>query len=74
MYAVSVQLEPTFSAARPELLFSRYFSADRSRQQSYDLSRDGRFLMVDEVSDPLPDRVIVVLNFAEELRRLVPVE
>ena len=74
MYAVSVQLDPTFSAARPELLFSRLFFADRDRQHTYDVSSEGRFLMVEELSDPHRDRVIVVLNFAEELKRLAPAE
>ena len=75
MWAVAVELEPTFRAARPELLFTRRFYSDRGRGQTYDISPDGqRFLMVEEIGSDERDQTILVLNWSEELKRLVPTE
>ena len=77
MMAVSVDTEPMFSAEAPELLFEQqYFSFQAFR--TYDVAPDGRFLMVKEGATPedasAPTAQLhLVLNWFEELKRLVPV-
>ena len=70
--AVSVLPGPTLTFGAPTPLFTgNYFR--RASGRSYDVSPDGqRFLMIKEsVSDV--SNLIVVLNWQEELKRLVPV-
>jgi len=75
MMAVSVQTEPTFRAGRPEVLFEGSYVRSRkgsSGYQYYDISPDGqRFLMVKAVEGST-GQINVVLNWFEELKRLVP--
>ncbi len=77
MMAVSLRTEPTFEADRPAVLFEGSYSYGRSDvTPQYDVSRDGqRFVMVKAASDagerPLT-QINVVLNWFEELKRLVP--
>ena len=39
---------------------------------NYDVSSDGRFLMVEPEENEGPTQLYVVLNWFEELKRLVP--
>ncbi len=74
MMSVSVQTKPTFSAGKPEVLFEgSYLSSSLSPGFLYwDVTPDGqRFLMIKEDRKE-PGRINVVLNWAEELKRLVP--
>ena len=80
MYAVAVEPEAAeFSFDAPVLLFSgSFFGAATVDTHSYDVARDGRFLMIQrdgatEASNS-PARIIVVQNWFEELKRLVPTE
>ena len=57
------------------------FSSGRflpSTSRSYDVSGDGRFLMLKPVagseSAPAPTSLVVIQNFHEELKRLVPIK
>jgi serine/threonine-protein kinase len=75
MMAVSVQANATFTHGTPRKLFDTTYFQAIGRQ--YDVSRDGqRFLMIKEA--PRGDRpdgpahMVVVLNWLEELARLVP--
>ena len=73
MMAVSIQTEPTFRAGRPEVLFEGSYRSTQNPAglQYYDLSPDGqRFLMIKKDDDPA--QINVVLNWFEELKRLVP--
>ena len=78
MMVVPVETDPTFSAGAPEVLFDQqyYFTGTR---RTYDLAPDGRFLMVkdsavgDDAEGPAA-QIILVQNWFEELKRLVPVE
>jgi len=73
MMAVSVEKEPTFSAGKPEVLFEgSYLSSESDPEfQYYDISPDGqRFLMIKEEQER--GQIHVVLNWFEELKRLVP--
>ncbi len=74
MVAVSVQTEPTFRRGRPEVLFEGTYVSSRfiSGYQYYDISRDGqRFLMI-KAEEGSTAQINVVLNWFEELKRLVP--
>ena len=76
MMAVSVEADPTFRAGNPEVLFNQpyYFNPN---YRTYDLAPDGRFLMVkesavgDDAEGPAA-QIILVQNWFEELKRLVP--
>jgi len=73
MMAVSVQTEPTFRRGRPEVLFEGAYVSSRyiSGHPYYDISLDGqRFLMIKAVDQST--QINVVLNWFEELKRLVP--
>jgi len=73
MMAVAVQTRPSFSHGTPEELFEGEYMS-RSYVSAYDVHSDGdRFLMV--ASGPAQSQQIhVVLNWSEELKRLVPTE
>ena len=76
MMAVEVTTRPAFSAGRPRRLFEgRYLaSVFPLIGVAYDVSPDGqRFLMIKEVEQsPSATQVVVVQNWFEELKRLVP--
>ncbi len=76
MMVVSIQTEPTFKAGRPRVLFEGlYLSTNISPgYQYYDISSDGqRFLMIKAVEGST-GQINVVLNWFEELKRLVPTD
>jgi hypothetical protein len=81
MMAVEVSVEPTLSAGRPQKLWEGKYTHGTSSScgmpglssSNYDVSPDGqRFLMIDDDEEnAITSReVIVVLNWADELRRL----
>ena len=78
MILVPVQTEPTFKAGRPTVLFEGSYSRARPgvTLANYDITPDDqRFIMVQEDSDEgerSATQINVVLNWFEELKRLVP--
>ena len=78
MMVVPVETEPTFRAGDPEVLFDQQYYVRRS-DRTYDLAPDGRFLMVkasagiDDADGPAT-QIILVQNWFEELKRLVPID
>ena len=68
MMAVAVTTEPTFTIGTPEVLFEQPYY--RSGGRHYDLAPDGRLLMIKQRSATV--NIHVVLNWFEELQRLVP--
>ena len=74
MMAVDITTEPTFSAGKPRVLFeSDYYQSSAGRE--YDVTPDGqRFLMVrtENLERETVTELHVVLNWFEELKRLVP--
>ena len=77
MMVTSVELGETFEATSPQLLFEGDYVNEPppSGSQTYDVSRDGqRFLMTQPVEQPNSERIIVVQNWFEELKRLVPTD
>ncbi|GMR24576.1 MAG: hypothetical protein BMS9Abin37_3137 [Acidobacteriota bacterium] len=59
--------------SEPALLFDGPYAAstDGDGSQTYDAAPDGRFIMV-EPDESSSSRLVVVLNWVEELKRLVP--
>ena len=75
MMAVNVETDPRFSAGLPRILFEGRFQMGRGGGQNYDVSSDGRrFLMIRSPQGQELTEIRVVLNWAEELKRLVPTE
>jgi hypothetical protein len=76
MMAVPVTAGATFRAGPPRMLFEgQYYSTVMVR--SYDVAPDSsRFLMVRDVERPplKPTNIILVQNWFEELKRLVPMK
>ena len=75
MMAVEIQIQPTFSAGKPQLLFETFLPAARA-MRSYDVTPNGqRFLMTKVSEQELPaTQLTVVQNWFEELKRLVPTD
>ena len=72
MMVVSVETEPVFSAGKPEVLFEGSYVSHSGGMQYYDISPDGQqFLMLKE-EQTTTGQINVVLNWFEELKRLVP--
>ena len=74
---VAVTGGPTWTGGLPtKVLDGRYLaSLGGNYQRNYDIAPDGRFLMMKEgISDAtgVPPQIVVVENFDEELKRLVP--
>ena len=69
-----VQADDTFTAERPEVLIeSRYATPNNGR--TYDIHPDGsRFMMIKDLEQRGPDELHVIVNWFEELKRLVPTD
>jgi len=74
MMAVPVESGTSFSTGTPELLFEGSFKLGAYGSLSYDVSTDGRFLMMERSQEATADRLHVVLDWFEELKRLAPTE
>jgi serine/threonine-protein kinase len=74
MMAVAIETEPELSVGTPRLLFEgRFLPGPPWSRRNYDISPDGqRFLMIKRKQDLVPTEIIVILNWFEELKRLVP--
>jgi hypothetical protein len=75
--AVAVETEDEFSFAAPVELFSEpYFINAVPFVRSYDVARDGRFLMIQPQGSPDDpaglSSIVVVENWLEELKQRVP--
>jgi len=74
MVAVEVNGDPTFTAGRQEVLFSMDGYMGSNGNPMYDVSRDDqRFVMLSVVVGRLDtSELLMVQNFDEELKRLLP--
>ena len=76
MFAVAVQSGTTLVAGRPRVLFEFAMLAQAGGNRPYDIAPDGRFLIIRsgqaEGSGDTAASLIVVQNWTEELKRLVP--
>jgi hypothetical protein len=78
MMVVSVTTSPTFRASAPSVLWEGAYSRGLGSScgmpgvtsSNYDVTVDGqRFLMVRDDDDVTSTRIVVVLNWIEEVRR-----
>ncbi len=74
MMAIPVVRGTSFMPGEPELLFEGRFKLGVHGSLSYDVSADGRFLMMERSQDEITDRLHVVLDWFEELESLAPTE
>ncbi len=78
MMAVDITAQASFAAGKPRQLFEgHYLTGGGYARANYDVSPDGqRFLMLRPVEgeQAAPTQINVVLNWTEELKRLVPTE
>jgi len=75
MMAVEIATQPGFTAGKPRVLFEGDYLPTPLQFPNYDVSQDGqRFLMLkpSEQEAAAPTQINVVLNWFEELKRLVP--
>ena len=76
LMAVGVQTEPSFAPGAAEEVFGGYYAPGGGAVgRTYDISPDGeRFLMIKESGsdETSSTEFILVLNWFEELKRLVP--
>jgi eukaryotic-like serine/threonine-protein kinase len=77
MSAVAVQSATTLVAGRPQVLFELAMLVQAGGNRPYDIGPDGRFVIIRNAqgdTDSAPaSNLIVVQNWFEELKRLVPV-
>ena len=73
--AVNIQTDPSFTAGNPEVLFEGQYNLGPGGR-TYDVSPDGeRFLLIRQVEGASgTEQIIIVQNWIEELKRLVPTE
>jgi hypothetical protein len=74
MYVAKVSAGNAFQHETPTELLEGVYSRATTRHQTYDVSDDGRFLMVKPEPVSPPRQLDIVLNWFEELERLVPTE
>ena len=67
-----IRYEPEFAVGEPTRLFEGAYTTDRA--PDYDVSRDGRFLMIREVGDDTstPAHLVIVQSWFEDLEARVP--
>jgi hypothetical protein len=69
MMAVRISPKGEFSFEPPQMLFEGNYV--QNNRPSYDVSSDGRFLMIKSAAEESA-QINVILNWTEELKRLVP--
>ena len=75
LMAVTVERGSNFAFGRAEMLFQGNYPAPNAGRLLYDVSLDGqRFLMIRNAAEAesAPPHIVVVENWTEELKRLVP--
>ncbi len=80
MTAVPIEADASFAFGNPEVVLEEtyYFRRSANLGRTYDISPDGkRFLMIKEGGprdETEPTQLILVLNWFDELKRLVPTD
>ncbi len=76
MMAVPVQFGTALAAGHPKVLFDFAMLPILGGSRPYDIAPDGRFLIIPsgqaDVTDGTAQEIVVVQNWTEELKRLVP--
>jgi serine/threonine-protein kinase len=73
MMAAPITYEPSFEVGQPEVLFTGSFEGETRNLATYDISADGKKFLMVEV-DPTDSQIVIVTNWFEELKRLVPTD
>jgi eukaryotic-like serine/threonine-protein kinase len=74
MMAVDIKTSPTVTIGAPHRLFERRYNPSVGYWPNYDVTPDGqRFLMIKGTGLEGPRQINVVLNWLDELNRLVPI-
>jgi len=77
MMVVTVATDTGFHAGIPEILFEGNFVLENfdSGATNYDVTPDGQhFLMIKAIEEEVAGQINVILNWFEELKRLVPTD
>lgn len=72
MMAAPVRTEGPFVSGEPVRLFDDRYATEHKGRSNYDVGPDGRFLMVDVEKGSERLRLDVILNWFDELERLLP--
>jgi serine/threonine-protein kinase len=74
MLTVAVQTNPRFTASAPKLVFEgKYYFHQGGFYPTYDVTRNGQqFIMIEAEQQATANRLIIAVNWAEELRRRIP--
>jgi hypothetical protein len=73
LMAVPIETSSSFHAGTPTSLFNEVYDLRSNSGQTYTVdSRGGRFLMIRPPKEDSSAHIRVVVNWFEELRRLVP--
>ncbi len=73
MLAVPIELGETLGLGEPRVLFEGAFEHGRNGLHNYDVTAGGeRFVMVEADEASAPRTIHVVLNFLDELERILP--
>ncbi|KPK77292.1 MAG: hypothetical protein AMJ89_02625, partial [candidate division Zixibacteria bacterium SM23_73] len=74
MMSVSFDTDPELTIGQPELLFEGEYRTPLAFGRGYDIAPDGnRFLMIKLASmPPAPTKFNIIINWFEELKRLIP--
>ena len=76
MLAVTITPDAAFMPGKPILLFEKPYQRNtQGRWSNYDVAPDGqRFVMIEAQEGSTTEQFHVVLNWTEELKRLVPTD
>jgi len=74
MMVVPLQLEPAFRPEAPRMLLEAPFASNPGGYPNYDILLDGTGFIMIETDATESNETHVVLNWTEELKRLVPTQ
>jgi len=72
MMAIPVTTTPSLATGRPRVLFEGHFVSGAAGLPEYDVTNDGRFLMLRPVAEKSPMELRLLLNWSDELRKGLP--
>jgi serine/threonine-protein kinase len=73
--AVDILTQAEFTAGTPHLLFEGHFESSGTGRPPFDVTTDGRFLMMQSTAtEQAANHINVVMNWTEELKQRVPVK
>lgn len=73
MMVVDIVTQPELRPGKPRVLFEGSYEWEQAFGRNYDVTPDGqRFVMIERPGEAAPQQINVILNWFEELERLVP--